>query len=129
MLENSYNPDYFLIELAEGDGYFDHANASNISKSAYLHEYMHYIQDTATYYGCQLRVERLSGNANLDVIGAGANDLFLPLCFGALNIESDKVYFEEEKKSLLGSLALKESMAQETNDMSLARNLYKVAQQ
>lgn len=113
MLENSYNPDHFLIELAEGDGYYDHTNASNKSMSAYLHEYMHYVQDTATYYGCQLRTERMSGNNNLDVIGAGANDLFLPLCFGVLNIENDKLYFEEEKKSLLGSLALKECMAQE----------------
>lgn len=113
MIENSYNPDHFLIELTDGKGYTDHINASIDAKSAYLHEYIHYLQDTATYYGAMLRSECILGNTNKDVIGASVNELFLPLCFGKLYIEDDRVYFEDTEKLQLGSLALKESMAQE----------------
>lgn len=113
MIENSYNPDHFVIELSDGKGYTDHINASVDAKSAYFHEYMHYPQDTATYYGAMLRSERVLGKVNKDVIGASADELFLPLCFGRLYVEDDRVYFEETEKLQLGSLALKESMAQE----------------
>lgn len=113
MIENCYNPDHFVIELSEGSGHTDHTNASLDAKSAYLHEYMHYLQDTATFYGAMLRSERIWGKTSKDVIGASADELFLPLCFGKLYVEDDRVYFEETEKLQLGSLALKESMAQE----------------
>lgn len=127
-LETSYYLGHFAISLEQHlwDAYKNPQKCSNQNKSEYLHEYTHYLQDTATFYGHIYREQIWLKNIDEDVKGGNADDLFLPL-FGEYRIEElngRPVYYESDNSSpiILGSLALKESMAQEAQRYVFGNN-------
>lgn len=114
--ESSYSPGEFTIHLKKADwtAYGDPQSASSDSKSALLHEYIHYIQDTASYYGTIYRKQIYENKKDMDVIGANGDALIDLLCMGELSVEGMRPTFDSGRNiCILGSLALKESMAQE----------------
>ena len=79
--------------------------------SALLHEYIHYLQDTTTYYGTMLRWYRFnpsSSSAGTPEIVGGSTDDILNEMPAAFSVQNSVLYYG---KVLVGSLLLKESMA------------------
>lgn len=116
MKENSYSPGAFTIELndecypiAHDMGFQDEK-----AQSGLLHEYIHYLQDTVTYYGVKYRTELYSKNVNMTVAGGNGNSLLsLPEFAGMkpINIDANgRPTFEGE---LIGATAIKENMARQ----------------
>lgn len=79
--------------------------------SALLHEYIHYLQDTTTYYGAMSRWYRFnpsSSSAGTPEIIGGSTDDILNEMPAAFSVHNSVLYYG---KVLVGSLLLKESMA------------------
>lgn len=114
--ESSYGTGEFTIHLKSSDwcAYHEPQNATINAKSSLLHEYIHYLQDTATYYGTIYRKQIYEDNIDVFVKGGNGDDLIGWLCMGVLDVVNNRPVFKENGKTIpLGSLALKESMAQE----------------
>lgn len=123
--ESSYSTGEFTIHLKSKDwtAYKDSQAATRNSLSAFLHEYMHYLQDTATYYGTIYRKQIYDNNIDMDVRGGNGNDLFDILCMGNLDVSEKRPTFDNGINVIpLGSLALKESMAQEAQRIVYGEN-------
>ena len=62
--ESSYGTGEFTIHLKSSDwcAYHEPQNATINAKSSLLHEYIHYLQDTATYYGTIYRKQIYEDN-------------------------------------------------------------------
>lgn len=71
--------------------------------SAFLHEYIHYLQDTCTYFGVTHRMESDNAIKGKDISKKGSYDL-LP------TITVDRKYIKYSDETL-GSIAIKENMA------------------
>ena len=114
MMVNSYSPGAFTIELAE-DVYpiaHDLGLQDKHIQSALLHEYVHYLQDTVTYYGVKYRGEYYSGT--IDKLIAGGNDgsaLGYPYMGGDFAMSDDgRLLIDGE---IVGATAIKENMARQ----------------
>ena len=114
MMVNSYSPGYFTIELNDGNYHIAHDLGLQDKgvQSALLHEYVHYLQDTVTYYGAKYRGECYSGT--IDKLIAGGNDssaLGFPYMGGDFEINDDgRLLFDGE---IVGATAIKENMARQ----------------
>ena len=116
MKENSYSPGAFTIELndecypiAHDMGFQDEK-----AQSGLLHEYIHYLQDTVTYYGAKYRTELYSKNVNMTVAGGNGNSLLsLPELAGMKTITIDDNGRPTFEGDLIGATAIKENMARQ----------------
>lgn len=116
--ESSYGIGCFNIELTERtwQAYVNPDGCSDKIKSELLHEYMHYLQDTATYFGTVYRRQVLSNEIDHDIKGGDADVLFMWPSMCDYSIANGKPVVLDPRNGnpiILGSLALKESMAQE----------------
>lgn len=118
--ESSYGTGEFTIHLKSSDwtAYCAPNEASIYAKSAFLHEYIHYLQDTCTYYGSVYRKQIYNHKVDQDVRGGNGDELFDLLQFGNIDVGDIRPTFTVNGKTItLGSLALKESMAQEAQGL------------
>lgn len=111
---NSYSPGAFTIEL--NDMCYPIAHDLSLQdecvQSALLHEYIHYLQDTVTFYGVKYRSECYSNSIDKQI--AGGNDsssLGFPYMGGCFDInEEGRLMFDGE---IVGATAIKENMARQ----------------
>lgn len=75
--------------------------------SALFHEYIHYLQDTCTYYGALYRRESYDGTVNKFVKGCSPDDILREIP----NKISDSTGYVTYGTCRVGSLLIKESMA------------------
>lgn len=75
--------------------------------SALLHEYIHYLQDTCTYYGALYRKESYDDTVNDTIKGSSPDDILYEMP----NIISDSTGYVTYGNCRVGSLLIKESMA------------------
>lgn len=115
MCFSNYNPGFFTIELSAE--YWpiahDYGFSDSKARTALLHEYTHYLQDSVTRYGIKYR-EELYRNCKDDVVaGGGSNsNLSVPcFCTDEFDFNSEgRPTFEGE---LIGATAIKENMARQ----------------
>ena len=130
MKENSYSPGAFTIELndecypiAHDMGFQDEK-----AQSGLLHEYIHYLQDTVTYYGVKYRTELYSKNVNMTVAGGNGNSLLsLPEFAGMkpINIDANgRPTFEAQQPSRRIWPDRQSSMSMEYLSLITAKQLY-----
>lgn len=117
--ESSYGIGCFTILLTESawQAYVNPDRCSDKIKSELLHEYMHYLQDTATYYGTVYRRQVQSDDIDHEIKGGDADELFMWPMMCDYSIVNEKPVVIEPRNGatiILGSLALKESMALES---------------
>lgn len=108
----SYSVGLFLNELpiSVWEALYNGVGEILSAKCTLLHEYIHYLQDTATYYGSLYRI----GRYNQSAIGVMAADV---LGATIVEVEGKQDVVSEEKGKLMfgkftvGSLLIKENMA------------------
>lgn len=121
IVESSYCTGHFVMHLKPEDwqAYSALEQSKPDACSSLLHEYMHYLQDTATYYGALYRQQIYDNAIESDVKGDDLSHLFVPLFMGTTNHAGVRPTFTEQQTPyVLGSLAFKESMAQEAQRLA-----------
>lgn len=101
-MDNCYRNGMFLIELRNIDSVLSFY-------SALLHEYVHYMQDTCTYFGIKQRFNYYHCDNQLEMIeGCDIYKMNNPYFEPEIKIFNDKILLG---KSFLGYKAIKENMA------------------
>lgn len=108
-MPNSYSNLGFRLELDKNNwsSSFGIREDNADTLSALLHEYIHYLQDTCTYYGALYRREAYDKNINREIQGATPDEV----CEVIPEVICDSTGYVTYGHCRIGSLLIKESMA------------------